>query len=585
VLTAAPGIYSVELTDAGGCKQFLSNLVIVADDNQPVVKIAPPVYINCDNIELYASAMGGNYFEWRKITNNNVIISIPREEDVLARGTNKSSVTNPRLSQSTEIERYTVSVWFDEAAFNARSTCFSTDVVTVVRPRPLDVRNMIADSRNVACEGETITLEAISPPAGATYQYTYQWKQDGNDIPNATARTLQVRTSGQYQVTIRIPQFNCLPVTSNTRTITINPFPVITFEGDNPVSICRGETATLRAQLESGTNYTYRWVNKTTGQQVGVDRILAVTPLATTIYVLTVTNGTAPNGCSTSKEITVNVNPVPSVDFSNQIQPFCEGNFVVLNATNPGGASYAWKRNGEVIAGQTGPTLQVGQAGDYSVTVTIGKCTATAQKTINAPLKPPVPVPPRKLIEFCFKEEPGALATADAGPGSTDLRYTWYNLNNPTVAIAPRPPLPGQQPEVVRTLPVSAGAYLVKYTNNENCVAFDTITVVDKCGPRLFVPDAFTPNGDGNNDVFTLRHPGFIRNLEFRIYNRWGEVVAVTRLQNPVPDADGSIPVWDGTFKGKASPVGSYVWTVSYESTDFPERAPIKQRGGLSLIR
>jgi gliding motility-associated-like protein len=340
------------------------------------------------------------------------------------------------------------------------------------------------------------------------------------------------------------------------------------------MNICRGETAILEARLETGTNYAYRWVNKTTSQQVGVDRILAVTPLATTIYVLTVSNGNAPNACSTSKEITVNVNPVPVVDFSNQIQPFCEGDFVDLNATNPGGATYAWKRNGEVIAGETGPILRVRQAGDYSVTVTIGQCTTTAQKTINAPLKPPVPAPPRKVVEFCFKEEPGTLATVDAGPGSTNLRYEWYNLSNQTAVIG-----------TGRTLPVGAGSYRVKYTNNENCVAYDTITVIDKCGPRLFIPDAFTPNGDGNNDVFVLRHPGFIRNLEFRIYNRWGEVVAVTRLQDPVPDADGSIPVWDGTFKGQASPVGSYVWTVSYESTDFPERAPIKLRGGLSLIR
>jgi gliding motility-associated-like protein len=161
----------------------------------------------------------------------------------------------------------------------------------------------------------------------------------------------------------------------------------------------------------------------------------------------------------------------------------------------------------------------------------------------------------------------------DAGPGNL-LQYEWFNLDNPTVKIGDE-----------QTLPLGPGSYVIKYTNNEKCSVFDTILVLDKCTPRVFVPEAFTPNGDGNNDVFVLRHPGFVRNLEFRIYNRWGEVVAVTRVEEPSPDGDGSLPIWDGTFKGQSSPVGSYVWTLSYESIDFPERGVVKLRGGLVLIR
>jgi gliding motility-associated-like protein len=563
-LTAAPGTYSVELTDAASCKQFLSNLVILPDNSQPIVTASAPVITGCTTAELYASATGGNYYVWRKITNNNVIAPAT----IIAQGNNASSVTNPPVTQNTAVERYTVSVYVDQTAFTTGSPCFGVDTVTVTFP-PAPTAT-IAAGPNVACEGQTITLTANQPPAGVTYRYQWQRVEFNvaTDIPGEQGRTLTVTTSGNYRVSITVPQSNCPPAI-DTRTVTFNAVPVADFETPGPISVCRGDATVLRAVVPAGTSYTYRWAIKGSNTSLPAGAIISVTPLSTTIYVLTVTNG---NCVSASKEITVTVTPQPFVDFTNTPNVFCEGGSVVLNAINPGAATYVWSRNGQVIPGQSGATYTATQSGEYSVTVTIGQCSTTATHNINPPLQLPTPSVPRKLVEFCFKEDPGILA--DVVVITDNSTAEWYNLDNPTVKI-----WEGD------TLPAGPGSYVVKFINNEGCSAFDTINVVDKCEPRLFIPDAFTPNGDGNNDEFVVRHPGYIKNLEVRIYNRWGEVVTVSRIENPNADNDGSLLIWDGTFKGQPSPVGSYVWTVSYESTDYPERAPVKLRGGVALIR
>ncbi|MBC7921132.1 MAG: gliding motility-associated C-terminal domain-containing protein, partial [Ferruginibacter sp.] len=150
--------------------------------------------------------------------------------------------------------------------------------------------------------------------------------------------------------------------------------------------------------------------------------------------------------------------------------------------------------------------------------------------------------------------------------------YEWFALNRPNVKIGE-----GQ------ILPLGAGTYLVRFTNDPGCQAQDTIQVVDRCEPILWVPQAFSPNGDGTNDTFDGLFPAHLKNLDVRVYNRWGEVVTATKIATP--DFNNAVVIWDGTFKGKPSPVGSYVWTVTYESTDFPDRPPVKRRGGVALIR
>ena len=124
-------------------------------------------------------------------------------------------------------------------------------------------------------------------------------------------------------------------------------------------------------------------------------------------------------------------------------------------------------------------------------------------------------------------------------------RYTWtpaYGISDTTTAN------PSVSIDKTTT-------YIVKGITSQGCTASDTITVeVKAIGNNLFVvPNAFTPNGDGNNDCFGVRRWGNVKLLEFVVFNRWGERIFTT--QNP-----GNC--WDGTFAGHQQPADTYVYHI-----------------------
>ena len=123
-------------------------------------------------------------------------------------------------------------------------------------------------------------------------------------------------------------------------------------------------------------------------------------------------------------------------------------------------------------------------------------------------------------------------------------------------------------------LPQDDTQYVVRVSNLDGCFGLDTIRVrVYKVLPDLFIPDAFTPNGDGINDIFKPLALGLRSVDAFRIYNRWGQMVFST-------SAIGK--GWDGTFGGSQQSPGTYVWYA--EGTDYKYKK-IYRKGYVVLIR
>jgi gliding motility-associated-like protein len=116
--------------------------------------------------------------------------------------------------------------------------------------------------------------------------------------------------------------------------------------------------------------------------------------------------------------------------------------------------------------------------------------------------------------------------------------------------------------------------YTLKVSTAAGCFSIDTIHVtVYKVKPDLFVPDAFTPNGDGMNDVFKPIPVGIKSLTFFKVYNRLGELVFSTNKQK-----EG----WDGTFKGQPQDPGVFVWMA--EGIDYLGKVIFK-KGSVTLIR
>jgi gliding motility-associated-like protein len=147
-------------------------------------------------------------------------------------------------------------------------------------------------------------------------------------------------------------------------------------------------------------------------------------------------------------------------------------------------------------------------------------------------------------------------------PAQAGVTYQWQpatGLNNPNIA----------QP---LASPVTTTTYTVTATNSGGCAGTDTVTVfVDaECG-EIFIPNAFSPNKDGQNELECV-YGKCIKSLEFIIYDRWGEKVFETT--NPKE-------CWDGTYKGK--PLNTSVF-VYYMKATLINGKEITKQGNISLI-
>jgi gliding motility-associated-like protein len=133
------------------------------------------------------------------------------------------------------------------------------------------------------------------------------------------------------------------------------------------------------------------------------------------------------------------------------------------------------------------------------------------------------------------------------------LRYLWQNGNTDS------------------TLRITqSGLYAVAVSNG--CGTVNTSVVVTEIICQVYIPSAFTPNGDGLNDIFRINGASFVKDFEFRIFNRWGE--QIFRSQNPELG-------WDGTFKGKRQPAGTYTYKINYT---LKQTGEIKQVAGTFIL-
>jgi gliding motility-associated-like protein len=262
------------------------------------------------------------------------------------------------------------------------------------------------------------------------------------------------------------------------------------------------------------------------------------------------------SGCSTISTVTITTSGnVPSVN-TTSTPALCGNNNGTATASVSGGTSpytYLWN-NGATTSSITG----LG-AGNYTVTVTDATgCTQTQVVSVSAVPGPTATVTSDVTITT------GQSVTLTAGGGGM---YLWNNgiTGNPLI-VSPS----------VTTI------YCVTVTDANGCS--DTACVIvtveqpvdcDYADDQLFVPDAFSPNNDGKNDVLGVYYPNIscIKEFNLIIYDRWGEKVF---------EANNITALWDGTYKGK--PMNTAVF-VYYMKVTLITGKEIVRKGNVSLIR
>jgi len=157
-----------------------------------------------------------------------------------------------------------------------------------------------------------------------------------------------------------------------------------------------------------------------------------------------------------------------------------------------------------------------------------------------------------------------ATVLSATGAGANGL-YTW----------SPAEIVSQESGQTISVAPNETTDFFVNAISDTGCEGTDTVTVVVLVRPTVHVPTAFSPNADSNNDMFGINFVQVAELLDFKVFNRWGQIVF-----------DGGTDMnarWDGSHKGNPQPIGSYSYVVRYRPLDSDES--IVQMGNVTLIR
>ncbi|MGB4846195.1 MAG: PKD domain-containing protein [Ferruginibacter sp.] len=402
----------------------------------------------------------------------------------------------------------------------------------------LDQPPLTAPNDTLICIIDTLQLNAMGT---GTFLWSPNYMISNVNIANPLVSP-DVTTTYSVRLT---DAFGC----TADESITVNVKSFVTLFGGNDTTICRTDSITL--QLTSDALH-YIWTPATGLNDPTLQNPRAA-PLVTTTYHVVGNIGK----CIAEDDITVTPIPYPAAN-AGPDQTICVGTSAQLNAS--GGSIYSWSPTAFLTAANIPNPVSVNPTDNVRYIV-----------TVRDVLGCPKPVKDTMILTV-------AKIVADAGPRDTSVvigqplhlnatgstNYAWTPttwLDNPNIynPIA---------------LPQNDIEYVVRVSNPQGCFDTDSIFVkVFKVSPDLYVPNAFTPNGDGNNDIFKPIPLG-MRSLDiFRVYNRWGQM-----LYSGTGNGSG----WDGKFGGKAQEAATYVWHA--EGVDYTGKK-IKRKGTVVLIR
>ena len=418
------------------------------------------------------------------------------------------------------------------------------------------------------CPGNTATLQVQSPVAGTTYSW-YNVSTGGTALATGTSLTTTALTS---DTTFYVEAGGSGGTCNSTRTavtVTVTPAPAAPVV--NAVSICAGSTASLQVQTPQA-GLSYEWFATGSGGTAIATGTSFTTPALnsnTTYYVEAGTSG----GCKGPRaSVLVTVNPLPVAPTATTAG-ICPGSAATIFVQNPqAGVTYNWydvSTGGSSLAtGISYTTAPVSSPTSFYVQATgTGGCISIRTQVpvvfLQQLATPVVTVTNATFnsITFSWQAITGAVSyevSVDGGAytipssGAAGLTHTVSGLaQGQTVNISVR--ALGSQPCQTSAAGNGTGKTL-------------------DGAQEIFVPNVFTPNGDGKNDILKV-YGTTIASLELRVFNQYGELIFMTKELNKG---------WDGIYKGKMQPSGVYVYTVNVVHNNGSKT---QKSGAVNLVR
>jgi gliding motility-associated-like protein len=425
--------------------------------------------------------------------------------------------------------------------------CLDDIEFTLCGPAINPVVNGTYQNSNQVCSGSNIDFQGNV--ASGFYQnpaYQWQFSSDGtiwNNITGAHSTSLlltnfQVANSGLYRLlaaeAININSANCRAVFPVSEIRVFNP-PALSIIGTR--DLCEKDTLRLSSNVSA---LSYSW--SLNGSPVATDSSFIIPSISSAQqgnYTLNViTNG----GCNITASTQVDIR---SNTLGNQIpqnELLCDGDELRIDAAVGPATQFSWSD------GSLSPQRILRNAGTYVLLSSDGVCKRLDTLVITTKNSPVLPLFTDTTI--CFTDSVLLNATAPEAES-----YLWSNGKTSPVIFAS-----------------AEGLYSVEAFNTCGSDVEDVFVKVNECSEEVLVPNAFTPDGNGLNDVLKSRAYFRIDSFELRIYNRWGQELFQTK---------NILKGWDGTYKGNRSDAGQYIWKMFYTRNN----QPFNRKGTLQLIR
>jgi len=534
ITSACAGSYTVTVTDGNGCSQ--TGTTTVSGPVSVTITSVTPSSVLCNGgstgqIVIVASASATQF-------------------SINGGGTFQPTGTFTGLPAGT----YNIEVQ-DVAGCNANA------ITTITQPTALTVTPSPAQT---ICFGQTATIFAT--PAGATPGYTFAWT-DATGTPVGATGTIVVTPTnvGANVYTVNVTDNNgCGPVTTSV-TVTMNPQLTVTASADQ--TVCPGDPASISAIGGGGNGgpYTYTWSNNTDGTLLfGADQ--TVNPSATsTTYTITLTDG-----CGTpavTDVVVVSHYALPAVGYTIDDDQGCTP--VVVNFTNTtvNGLTFTWDFGDGGTGSGANPMHVFTEPGCHDISLTV---ITNDGCTIDTIINNQICVFAIPLPDFTANPQPTDIFNPDVTFTNLTIggaAYGW-DFGGLGTSNATNP---------VFEFPNAGATYSVclNTISSQGCTASVCHDVVINDVFLLYVPNSFTPDGDGVNDLFTpIIQGNDPETYEFRIFNRWGETIFMTANMN-----EG----WDGTHKGIKAKEDVYVWKVRAKKS--VNREVVEREGNINLLR
>lgn len=438
---------------------------------------------------------------------------------------------------------------------------------------------IIGNAGTTVCSGDGTTLTIQNPQTGVTYGW-YTAATNGTLVNTGiTYAITTLNATTDYYVQATSTSGCGSPAGRVKVTVTVNTRPQAPSVALATVNTCLGSAAVLNVS-NPANGVTYNWYATATSTVILGSGSSFTTPVTTTAIITYYVEASSGN-CSSSSRTPVVVNagavPLPPPSVSGAANPFCPGNTTVLTVNNPDPAlKYSWYSSATgTTALADGVTFNVPALNTTTIyyvgssNISSG-CTSSTRTAITLTVLTKLAAPvvstqavTATSITFAWIAVPGATAYEV----SVDNGLTWTAPSSGAAGTSHL--VAGLKPDQQVTIRVRARGQL-------DCQLSDATTFTgtseNPLGNEIFVPNTFTPNNDGKNDVLYV-YGNTIAKMQLRVYNQWGQFLYESlNIQNG----------WDGTYKGQLQPNGVYVY---YLEAEFNDGKKTTKKGTITLLR